>query len=206
MQTDILNEVSEDERKALLMSVALIGLWILMISLALYTIVLGRGFLSLQQALRDLKAEFHGRFEKVVGNPVPAFSALTIDGQQRLTEEFLHHHPALLVFLSPACPHCHRVMSQLAELVHRWREQGGVIVGVSNGDPSEMLKLARKMEADFPILAQEAWELTQLFKVSSTPWGFAIAPSGLVTAAGPLGTSEQLDALMKAAEVNEPLP
>ena len=37
------------------MSIALIGLWILVISLALYTIALGGALLSLQRALRLVK-------------------------------------------------------------------------------------------------------------------------------------------------------
>ncbi|MBX5450899.1 hypothetical protein [Thermogemmatispora sp.] len=41
------------------MLVALIGLWVLVISLALYTIVLGGALLSLQRALRNLQMEFH---------------------------------------------------------------------------------------------------------------------------------------------------
>jgi peroxiredoxin len=187
------------------MLVSLIILWIVAVILALFTLVIGQAYLKLYQVVRDLKAEMRGRFEKVVGNDIPSFSATTIDGKEHFTERDLIGHPTLLVFLSPTCTHCHRVMEQLIAEESGWRETGGMLLGVSTGDSEQMKKFAHKNGANFSILAQEQWELSQLFLVNATPWGIAIAPSGVVTASGVLGTNEQLHALMDAARSLTPV-
>ena len=89
-------------------------------------------------------------------------------------------------------------MEQLAIEAPRWQETGGLVLAINNGDSEQMLALATRVGANFPILTQKQWELTQLFQVNATPWGFAISSTGMVTSSGMMGTPEQLSALLEA--------
>ncbi len=184
---------------------SLIILWVVTLVLALAVLFLGRAYLRCDEALRSLKADFRGRFEKVVGSTVPSFEATTIDGKRRFTDHDIRGRSTLLVFLSPTCNHCHIVMEQLVAEAPRWQNEKRLILGVSNGDSAQMMKFASRYGANFPILAQEQWELSQLFQVSSTPWGIAITPSGLVATSGVMGTPEQLQALLDATDAAAPI-
>lgn len=184
---------------------SLIILWIFTLMVAFSVLALGRVCLQFNTALHDLKSELRGRFEKVVGSHIPSFSVTTIDGRSRFTDNDIHNHPTLLVFLSPTCTHCHVVIEQLIAASQAWHTSGGLLLGVSNGDSEQMMKFSTRSGANFPILAQDKWELAELFQINATPWGVAIAPSGIVTASGVLGTPEQLQALMEATKSLSPI-
>ena len=114
-----------------------------------------------------------------VGSAAPEFTVSTLDGEPVGLASLRNGGiPLLLIFTSPDCTPCTRLMPDIA----RWQREGGqrlrpVVVG--RGDPKR--NAAKAAEAGVSdVLVQPAREVSTAFGATSTPSAVVVMPDGRI--------------------------
>ena len=173
--------------------------WLVIGLLTVLLLMMGRAHAELTRTVQRLEQRLDSGVGTLVGKSAPSFHLSTLDGKRRYTLNDLRGHPALLVFVSPTCMPCHQALQHLVACYPEWQAKGVQLLGISSGDPAEMLHVITSFYVNFPVLSEEQWEVSRAYKVPGTPWGIALTVDGIVTDQGPLGHYEQVTGLLDAA-------
>jgi peroxiredoxin len=84
----------------------------------------------------------------------------------------------VLIFVSPRCSFCLRMLPQLAALDPSDSSDRPVPVIISTGDVDENRRLFEEHRVRLPVLLQEEAELATLYRVNGTPMGYLIDEHG----------------------------
>lgn len=174
--------------------------WVVLGVVVVLLCLMGRAHMALVRYVHTLEGNTASTEKpEIVGSPAPAFRLTTLDRSQTVSFENNQGHPTLLVFLSPTCHPCHLILPHLSEMSATWQEKGGMLYGISSGDPDEMSRVIARYNLSFPILHEEQWEVTRKYRVPGTPWGIAINTQGIVSGKGVIKQKEQIMSLMETA-------
>jgi methylamine dehydrogenase accessory protein MauD len=136
-----------------------------------------------------------GRDGVQVGRVAPDFTLPSAAGEEVSLHDFAGR-AVLLVFTQSGCGPCHAIMPELNRVQRRGGHQ---VVVVNNGTPDEARELADGARAEFPVLAQDHFDLSKRYEVFATPFAFAIGPDGTVTSKGLVGTRQHLGFVLGGA-------
>ena len=114
------------------------------------------------------------------GTPAPAFALPDLLGGPEVTLEAYRGRKVLLVFSDPDCGPCRSLAPRLAELHRAHPVNGPSVIMVGRGDPEANRREAAEHGFDFPVVLQQAWELSRAYGIFATPVGFLIDERGAV--------------------------
>jgi hypothetical protein len=117
-----------------------------------------------------------------IGQPIPHFSARGPDGE--VTDEMLQGQPATLLFLSVGCPPCRMLAEEMSQA-----SPNGLVVTTADG-PREL-----GIPARVRVLTEQHRAVSRALSVPGTPFAIAVAPDGIVTAAGPPANLQEVTGL-----------
>jgi len=84
----------------------------------------------------------------------------------------------LLIFFSPSCGYCIKMLPKLAALPSRVSERGPIPLIISTGDVEENRRLFEQHHIPHNVLLQEGSEVATLYRVFGTPLGYLVDESG----------------------------
>jgi peroxiredoxin len=109
------------------------------------------------------------------GAPAPAFALPSLDGRQVTATEFAGQE-LLLLFWSPACGFCRRMLPELRAWLESRTNDDPHVVLVSSGSVEEN----RSMGIDAPILLDQGFATGRAFGARGTPAAILVAADGTV--------------------------
>jgi peroxiredoxin len=101
----------------------------------------------------------------------------------------------LLLFFSPTCPFCLRMLSDFASLEPSSDPHRPLAVIISTGDAGENRRLFERHGVRLPVLVQEDAELASLYRINGTPMGYLVDEHGATESALLTGAAPLLDAV-----------
>lgn len=132
------------------------------------------------------------------GTPAPPFTLPRLDGGELSLADYRGQR-VLLIFSDPQCGPCDLLHPQLEQL-HR-RTPDVSVVMVSRKGVEENRQKVKKHGLTFPVVLQNAWEISRQYAMFGTPIGYLIDADGIVAAEVAVG-AEPILALLKGA--NDP--
>ncbi len=84
----------------------------------------------------------------------------------------------LLIFFSPSCGFCIKMLPRLAAFVPRADGRGPVPLIISTGDVEENRRIFQQAGISLPVLMQEGAEVATLYRVFGTPMGYLVDERG----------------------------
>jgi methylamine dehydrogenase accessory protein MauD len=175
--------------------------------LALWGLVLAMGFLLLGtlRSLGLLQWQFDelqatrpvrkGREGLPPGIRAPEFTLPSVAGGEVSLSDFAGRK-VLLVFTQSVCGPCHAIAPELNRLCAAREHQ---VLVVNNGEANETQAWADEVQARFPLVTQENWELSKKYQVFATPYAFIIDEQGVITAKGVVSSPAYFRYLFEAA-------
>jgi methylamine dehydrogenase accessory protein MauD len=140
------------------------------------------------QELRAITPSRLGRGGLKPGKKAPDFTLPSVVGPEISLAAYAGKK-LFLVFLQTGCGPCHAVVPDLNKL-HR---KGDVqVVAINNAEPKPAREWVEKVQAEFPVLLQEAWRVSKRYQVLATPFAFAINEKGVVTSSGIVNNKQQI--------------
>ena len=177
-------------------------------NLALWAVVSAVGFLLLgtlrslgllQWRLDQVEATRPSRINREglkPGRKAPDFTLPRVDGTEGSLAECAGRR-VLLVFVQPNCGPCHRVVPAL----NRFHRSGELrILAINNAEPEEAQEWAAEVHAEFPVLVQDALEISKKYQVFATPFAFLIDEQGVIAASGIVNNRQHVDFVLDAAD------
>ena len=115
-----------------------------------------------------------------VGTKAPEFELKTLDGKRFLLSEALARGPVVLAFFKVSCPVCQFAFPYLERLHKAYRQQGYMLVGVSQNDAKETAAFNKEFGVTFPVLLDELsrYPVSNAYGLTNVPTLFWIAPDG----------------------------
>lgn len=105
-----------------------------------------------------------------VGAYVSDFIAIDQNGEAFSLKEALEASPVVLVFYRGHwCPLCNRHLSQLQDSLNLISNAGAQVVGISPEKPEFLVQTAEKTQADFRLLHDREYLISDLFDVTFRP-------------------------------------
>jgi peroxiredoxin len=169
----------------LIMSIVL--LWIIVLLNLVLTIGIARRLNNMSTTGRDPIAE--GRLQP--GEPVPAFTAETLDGQQVSLETYAGQMVAFH-FISVNCEPCREVLPDLLTLAPLARQAGVQFVFVMLDDVQNTRAFVEEFQIPSPVIVAprpendytKSNEFAEAYKSTSTPSYCLIDENGVLLATG----------------------
>lgn len=182
-----------------IMVVSNVVLWIAVIGLGVLTLALARqiGLLHERSAPLGAMVTDHG---PEVGDEAPEFEVDDFSGRSiQIGGERQGKADNLLVFLSPSCPMCNKLLPTCRELA---RKEKLDIVVISDGEEAEHRRFLEKhrIQDDLPYVVSA--EIGMHFKVGRVPYAVLIDNTGVIRAKGLVNTREHLESLIEARDMN----
>jgi peroxiredoxin len=120
------------------------------------------------------------------GTPAPDFTLPDLTGRQHSLSEFRGRR-LLLVFSDPGCGPCQMLAPKLEE-IHRRRDIAGLhVLMVSRGGVPANREKAREHGLTFPVLLQNAWEISREYAMFATPIAYLIDETGTIASGAAVG-------------------
>ncbi len=123
---------------------------------------------------------------RLLRKPLPPLAGTKLDGKtwRKLTDFVDGEHWVLVVFWSPICPHCVKMLPELRQWLEHHPRDDLVVVDVARGDAPALRKGARDFIADYPFehLLDVDRQISRGLRVHETPALFLVAPDGVVKA------------------------
>jgi methylamine dehydrogenase accessory protein MauD len=178
-----------------------------MLVIVLCVLTLGLGFL-LMGALRSIQRltwrldQLEATTPRRIGRDGLAISAqapsweLPDTSGERVSLSAFRGRPLLLAFMQTGCEPCHQIVPRLNRLV---KKQRYAVVAIVHGKPDEVQAWGAEMQASFPVLVQEGWDVSRRYEVFATPFAFVLDADGAVRAKGIISSGEYLDLLLSDA-------
>ena len=137
-----------------------------------------------------------GREGLAPGQPAPDFTLPGVENGDVSLHDFAGHE-LLLVFTQSGCGPCHRIAPELNRLQENEQHQ---ILVVNNGEHNETQAWADEVQAAFPIVSQNEWEISKKYQVFATPYAFVIDEQGMIAAKGMASTPQYIHYIFDAAK------
>jgi len=108
------------------------------------------------------------------------------------TLQGLHGKVVLVNFWATWCPPCRKEMPDLEALYQRFKNQGFVILGISDEEAGKVKQLLAERNVSYPILLDPGRKVNELFRVGGIPKSFVYDRKGkLVSEAIDMRTQRQ---------------
>jgi peroxiredoxin len=105
-----------------------------------------------------------------VGTTVQDFEAIDQFGNRFQLAEALRGGPVVLIFYRGQwCPVCNKHLGQLQDSLRYIEEMGARLVAVAPEQPPYLKMMAQKIEADFSLLYDEQYRISNAFEVTFLP-------------------------------------
>jgi peroxiredoxin len=141
-----------------------------------------------------------------VGNPAPAFNALSIDGTGVSVPD-TNGRVVLLVFFATWCDACSVEMQYIEqEIRHKFNVDGFVVIAVGRGHSNEDLAVYKASgSASFQVVADPERDIYNQYATKKIPRCYVIGKDGVVKY-GSIGFNKENNAIMEeliASELNQ---
>jgi peroxiredoxin len=150
-----------------------------------------------------------------IGEPLPAFDAISISGEPFSLEAATREHKAVVVlFTSTVCPYANYFASHLRELSERYGPRGVLFVGVNSNNwesREEIVEHAHQRGFLFPIIKDEGHVIADRLGADRTPEAFLVDATGRLRYRGWVKSKQEspdlqhaLDAVLEGRPVRRP--
>jgi len=151
-----------------------------------------------------------------IGEPVPPFSAASVQGEQVSLESAIREHKAVVVlFTSTVCPYANYFALHVRELSETYGPRGVLFVGVNSNNWESLQDVVDHMRERgfiFPMLKDERHVIADQFGASRTPEAFLLDASGRLRYRGWVKSKQgspdlqhALDAILEGRPVRRPV-
>lgn len=113
-------------------------------------------------------------------HPSPDFEARTIAGSEKVRISDLRGKVVVLNFWASWCPPCREELPAVAKLAAELKDQGVVVFGVNDEDPTTAKKYLEKQGLTLPTLDDGNQKAHRLYRVNSIPTIFLIDEQGRI--------------------------
>jgi len=117
-----------------------------------------------------------------IGEPVPPFSTVSVQGESVTLESAVREHKAIVVlFTSTVCPYANYFASHLRELSETYGSRGVLFVGVNSNNwesREDIVDNIREHGFTFPMLKDERHVIADQFGATRTPEAFVVDSAG----------------------------
>lgn len=104
------------------------------------------------------------------GSKAPLFKALDAKNQEFDLAEALKTGPIVLIFYRGEwCPYCNRHLALVQDSLSLITEKGATVVAVSPQKPEYLDKIIEKTKAEFKVLYDEGYKISDAYDVTFTP-------------------------------------
>jgi methylamine dehydrogenase accessory protein MauD len=131
-----------------------------------------------------------------LGAKAPGFALPDAAGNTVALEDFAGRK-VFLAFTQSGCGPCETILPALEDLQKKGQFQ---VVVVNKGDLVSTRDWARKMEAPFPILIEESYELSKKYEAFVTPFAFLVDERGVVVSRGLVTNARQIGFVLSAQD------
>ena len=124
---------------------------------------------------------YHARNGVKIGKPAPGFFVETLTGEKVGHADWDRPpHPVLLIFVSPRCNTCRRLVQLLDELQIKYgkAEMDVIIVGI-NGDKKNFIEWAETLDLNLQMTIDPEDTIRHKFAVYSLPALYYISSGGI---------------------------
>ena len=166
----------------------IVGLW----AVSLFSLIL-----SLALARKLSPGSSRGGLKK--GSKAPAFSAVTVDGEERSLVDY-EGKKALFIFISPHCGSCRQQMPQYEYLFPKARRLGVELVLVSIAGLDETRSYIEETNTHIPVLVApfESNNFVRDYNAMGTPFFLLVDENGKVGPSGfPIKEQDEWKALVE---------
>jgi peroxiredoxin len=116
------------------------------------------------------------------------------------TLQSLHGKVVLVNFWATWCPPCRKEMPDLELLYNRFRDQGFVILAISDEQPTKVKPFVTERSVSYPILLDPGRKVNDLFEVQGIPKSFVYNRDGkLASESIDMRTQKQFLAMLRQA-------
>jgi len=151
-----------------------------------------------------------------IGQPMPAFDAISISGETFSLESATREHKAVVVlFTSTVCPYANYFASHLRELSERYGPRGVLFVGVNSNNwesREEIVEHAHQRGFLFPIIKDQGHVIADRLGADRTPEAFLVDATGRLRYRGWVKSKQEspdlqhaIDAVLEGRPVRRPL-
>jgi len=151
-----------------------------------------------------------------IGQPMPAFDAISISGETFSLESATREHKAVVVlFTSTVCPYANYFASHLRELSERYGPRGVLFVGVNSNNwesREEIVEHAHQRGFLFPIIKDQGHVIADRLGADRTPEAFLVDATGRLRYRGWVKSKQEspdlqraLDAVLQGGRVARPV-
>lgn len=171
-------------------------LWILFLTMSAIIAALARQIGILHERLTPLGALTIGA-DPVVGRVAPRLSARALSGATiNIGAPGTAGVAQLLLFVSPECPICKKVIPMAQAFAHREQLE---ILFVGDGKEAEQVQFARRFGIE-PGRFVNGPEIGMAFHVAKLPYAVLLDRAGVISAMGLVNSREHLESLVVAEE------
>jgi methylamine dehydrogenase accessory protein MauD len=182
--------------QALIVSQMLVWLVIVVMGVVIFALARQIGVLHERVAPMGALMTDHG---VQVGQPAPVMALVDIRGHAiTLGGPSLRDRHTLLLFVSPTCPICKKLLPAARSFARRERRQlESVLIG--DGDRADQERMIREHRLeDIPYVIST--EVGMKYQVAKLPYSVLLGSDGTVRAKGLVNSREHLESLMVAHE------
>lgn len=174
-------------------------LWALVVLLALAVLALARQIGILHERIAPLGAlvTSHG---PQVGDPSPVFEVQDIQGRPlRIGGERSDGRGLYIVFVSPECPICKKILPSLKVLARNERRQFDFVL-ISDGEERDHWGFIREfgLQEFYYVLSSD---IGVTYRIGRLPYAVLLDAKGVVRAKGLVNTMEHLESLIVAYDM-----
>jgi len=109
------------------------------------------------------------------------FKLADLDGKPWTLKE-QHGKVVLLNFWATWCPPCRKEMPDLEKLYQQFKDQGLVVLAISDEDASKVLPFIAQQKVTYPILLDPGRKVNELFQIQGIPKTFVYDRNGKLVA------------------------
>jgi len=129
------------------------------------------------------------------------FTLTDLQGQ-KWTLQSLHGKVVLVNFWATWCPPCRKELPDLEELSHRFKDQGLVVLAISDEDLAKVQPFVAEHKLTYPVLLDAGGKVGKEFAVEGIPKSFVYDREGkLVAQAIDMRTQQQFLAMLAQAGI-----
>ena len=151
-----------------------------------------------------------------IGQPVPRFEAVSVQGEALSIETAVRDHKAVIVlFTSTVCPYANYFAAHVRELAETYGPRGVLFVGVNSNNwesRQDVVDHALERGFTFPMLKDEGHRIADRFGASRTPEVFLVDSTGRLRYRGWVKSKQEspdlqraLDAVLDGRPVRRPV-